>query len=713
MADHDTDLGICLIGGMMTLTENELIDERCALVIDRIRETIGEDAFGEPLLSFFNTCSDMLLTLNGILERSLSGGIKDMSLSELQSENHKLYEDILPENYDRSFADPDYIVSAFESAGIKDAKQTAQLLCFLYCEIRGLIPYAFEGNKEIFTIYAELYVQVYSCFRFAAVDGTYPEAESVRDMIYWFESDNCDIIIPSNVADKIDPANDFLRKIVCEEDLLDERTLYLSGEYVTENETQVAKFLATLSDEQIQMMADTFTEGYRMGFVLAGKPLDKKKTVNIRYSLGFERVVRAAVDNFKKMGLASVIYRAGSVSLTKSSGDRIGFYGAIPNRQYDYDHKDDAALYLDADLVTRKLEVLEGAYRDMKELANTHGGPAVMETFGEKPFTPAVKDNAVSHSEKTQKLSVDYTARASEIVNRYIIGEERSFTIISYPVPEIGGDFEEIFAETVKLNTLPYEKYQRIQQCIIDALDKAEYVHIKGKGDNRTDIKVELWPITDPDKQTKFENCVADVNIPVGEVFTSPRLTGTNGVLNVTKVYLKGLLYKDLEITFKDGMISAYSCANYDKKEDNEKFIKDNLLNKHDTLPLGEFAIGTNTTAYVMAIRFNIEELLPILIGEKTGPHFAVGDTCYSHEEDVKVYNPDGKEIIARQNEVSAKRKENVKEAYFQCHTDITIPYDELEYICAVGDEGSVSIIEDGRFVLPGCEELNEPLDKQ
>ena len=183
-------------------------------------------------------------------------------------------------------------------------------------------------------------------------------------------------------------------------------------------------------------------------------------------------------------------------------------------------------------------------------------------------------------------------------------------------------------------------------------------------------------------------------------------------MLNVTKVFLNGLLYKDLKITFKDGMIADYSCANYEDEEENRRFIKENVLYKHDTLPIGEFAIGTNTTAYRMGRDYDIEGKLPILIGEKTGPHFAVGDTCYSHEEDVKVYNPDGKEIIARENEVSKKRDTNIKEAYFQCHTDITIPYDEIGYIRAVTADGYVPIIENGRFVLPGTEDLNIPLDK-
>ena len=32
-------------------------------------------------------------------------------------------------------------------------------------------------------------------------------------------------------------------------------------------------------------------------------------TVDIRYNLGFERMVRAAIENFRKMGLRPVIYR--------------------------------------------------------------------------------------------------------------------------------------------------------------------------------------------------------------------------------------------------------------------------------------------------------------------------------------------------------------------------------------------------------------------
>ncbi len=699
--------------GLMTEEAKELLDERYDLVMEGIRRIPKEVDPGDLLFSYFSHCALFLIELARILERSLDGGITKTPVEELAEENLSIYEDIIGDRYERSYANPDRMVALLQPLNVPEADKTGKYLSFLYAQIRGLIGCAYEGKKEIFTIHAELFAEIYTSFRLAAAEGTYPEAEAIRDVIYWFESDNCDIIIPDNVADKVDPARDHLTRIVCGADLSTDRFLYLSGEYVTDNEKRTAQYLRSLPEETVRLMADTFTEGYRIGFVKANKPLDKKRTVNIRYSLGFERVIRQAVENFKKMGLESVIYRAGSLVLTSSGTSRVGFYGAIANRQYDYDHKDDQAIFLDPSFVTRKLEVLENAYSQMSELSNAHAGPAVSETFGEEPFTPVIKENAVRLDEKAQKLARSYSASASEIINRYIPGDERSFTIIAYPVPEIGEDYEAIFADTVKLNTLSYEKYEKIQQCMIDVLDTADHVEIKGRGENKTDICVSLHPLSDPEHETIFENCVADVNIPVGEVFTSPRLSGTTGVLNVTKVFLNGLLYRNLTIRFTDGMISDYSCDNYEDEEEGRRFIKDNILHRHDTLPVGEFAIGTNTTAYRMGRLYDIEGRLPILIAEKTGPHFAVGDTCYSHEEDVPVFNPDGKEIVARENEVSAKRKTDLKSAYFQCHTDITIPYDEIGYIRAAAGGKTISIMEGGHFVLPGTEELNEALEME
>ena len=259
-----------------------------------------------------------------------------------------------------------------------------------------------------------------------------------------------------------------------------------------------------------------------------------------------------------------------------------------------------------------------------------------------------------------------------------------------------------------KVDTTSPKIESKVNELLVK--NQAEYVEIKGMGVNETDLRIHLHKLQDKANETNFENCVADVNIPVGEVFTSPVLEGTNGVLHVSKVFLNELEYQNLRMEFQDGMIVGYGCTNFESQADNEKYIKDNVLFRHDTLPMGEFAIGTNTTAYVVAQKYQIGHKLPILIAEKMGPHFAVGDTCYSHQEDVKMFNPDGKEVIARDNEVSLLRHTDRSKAYFNCHTDITIPYDELGSIVAVCEDGrEISIIEQGRFVLPGCEMLNKP----
>ena len=616
--------------------------------------------------------------------------------------NQALYLDILPKQYETSYGNPAYAVAQL-------GEVHGRILSFLYAELRGLIVYAFEQRLEETVVLLELFIEIYNRFE----QEELPEYKEIQQIVYWFVSDYSELFVAHRIREAIDPELDFAAKIIMESDLSDLRYLYQYGEYVSENEKRTAAYLNSLSEEEIAAMADTYTEGYRIGFVMGGKDITRKKTVNIRYSLGFERMIRKSIENFEKMGLKPVIYRAAVSTVNKRQHLKIGYMGANPNKQYDYDHRGDNAIYLDKKFIERKLGVMRTTYEANRVLANGHGGPAVVEVFGEAPFIPAVKQETYRLSEKQRKLSVAAENEAAQITNQYIIGKERSFTIIAFPVPEIGEQYEEIFNETVKINTLDYMLYQRIQQVLIDALDQGSAVHIKGKGSNRTDLLVALQELKNPEKETLFENCVADVNIPVGEVFTTPKLEGTNGVLHVSQVYLDELKYEDLEVTFTEGMVTGYMCGNFERPEENKAYFFENVMYHRDTLPLSEFAIGTNTTAYVMARKYQIAGKLPILIAEKMGPHFAIGDTCYSWQEDTPVYNADGKEIIARDNEVSLLRREDPARAYMGCHTDITIPYEEIGHIDVIRADGSpIRIIEDGRFVLPGTQELNRPLEE-
>lgn len=676
-----------------------MIEERYKLAIDRIRQIGGEESVEQPFRAFFQKTAQFLLMIDELKKELESGDYGRRDLAGMKDWNHRLYQDILPDNYDRSYGNPAYAVN-------KLGEEYGQMLSFLYTELRGAIPYVFEGKIEYLDILYELFLEIYVQF-----EEETPSFEQVREIIYWYASDYCDVFVADRIREQMDPDNSFAADIICGSNLSDLRYLYRFGEYISENETKTAEHLLELPEELIQKMADVYTEGYRIGFVNTGKDLSKKGTVEIRYVLGFERVIKKAIENFRKMGLRPVLCRSGASVLTKRRHLKIGYYGAVANKQFDYDHGNDQALFLDKKFLERKLEVIQTTYEHHKELASRMAGPAVIETFGELPFSPRQTEEALSFHSRQEELALNFDSRQSQIVNQYIPGDERSFTIIAYPVPEIGKDYEEIFDEVIRINTLDAKVYEKVQQTLIDALDQGVYVHVLGGNGNRTDLKIQLYHLQDPKKETIFENCVADVNIPVGEVFTSPVLEGTNGVLHVSKVYLNELQYRDLEITFINGMIADYRCGNFERELENKAYIRENILHKHETLPLGEFAIGTNTTAYVTAKKYGIEEKMPILIAEKMGPHFAVGDTCYSWSEDIKVYNPNGKEIVARDNSVSIRRKEDVSKAYFHCHTDITIPYEELKSITVVTKDGrEIVLLEDGRFVLPGTQILNEPL---
>ncbi|MCR4788416.1 MAG: aminopeptidase [Lachnospiraceae bacterium] len=671
------------------------MEERFLLAINRIEEIKDEHILPERIQSFFSSEAEFVLYLKKIYDKAADGELCKLTYEELKADNSYVYEHSIDITYDNAQSDDEVY------------------LCALDAELRAMIPCAYEGDLWGMVIRVELFLEIYTSYLCAMEDGAgAPDITSLKEIFFYYVSDYTEEATEKKVRNMLTLDEDFATAILKNNDFKDVKDLYLYGEYVTEVEERTLEHLNSIPYEKLKLMADTFTGGYCKGFELMGVDLSTKKNVNIRYSLGFEPVIKLAIENFEKIGLKSTITRASFDLLNGRGVVRNGYQGACPSRQYDFEHKEDAALFFDPRLKKINLESRKKAFKKYKYEASVYAGPAVMEVFGEKAPEYRIVPAAPAYSEDQQKLTVEMTGELMMIQNEYINEEERSFTIIAFPTPNIGKDFEGIFDEVIKLNTLDYVLYRDTQQKIIDALDKGTHVIVKGKGDNKTDLRISLHKLDDPGKETIFENCVADVNIPVGEVFTTPVLKGTEGTLYVKRVFLNGLEYKDFMLTISDGMITSYSCSGFPTLEENLSYIRDNFLFRHESLPMGEFAIGTNTTAYRMARRYGIEDVLPILIAEKTGPHFAFGDSCYSHCEEVRVYNPDGKEIVAKENEKSLLRSSELSKAYFNCHTDVTIPFDDIAVIKVVDDDGNeTEIIRDGRFVLPGTEVLNEALD--
>ena len=675
---------------LYTWTEYEA--ERLELALGRMTEILSEESDETSVTSadFGKEAAGQALCMAKFAADVQKAGLQGLSLKELETWNKKLYLCAEKDVYETSFLNPAYAVSVF-------GKAKGRVVAAVFADLIAKVPFLYRGVLRPFLYSAELVLEVYSLLESGA------DANALKRALFYHRHDYCEERTIASAYERYCTDFRFFYDIAMQADLSDSAYLYRIGCPVSENMIRVSAYLATLSEKDIEAMAETYVNGYVEGFEVSGTDLSKKKYVQIVTEYGFERITRAAIKKFEALGKETTVHYYADV------------YGDswLGNRQAEYDHRNDMLLTLNKRMVEVIVRATKKAFANVGDYMKLVAGPAVQESFGEPDFDPVNKPEVLSADAKSSKLMVDMNSRIFRLREQYIPGDERSFTIIDYPLPSIGPKFKDIFKATIRVNTLSSARYRKIQQNIIDVLDRAAYVTVKGCGANKTDIRVMLHELTDPAKQTNFENCAADVNIPVGEVFTSPVLKGTDGVLHVSKVYLEGRLFKDLCLTFKDGKITSASCGNFPTEKENTDYINENILFFHETLPIGEFAIGTNTTAYEMGIQYDIQRKLPILIAEKTGPHFAVGDTCYSHAEDKAVYNPDGKEIIARDNEVSILRKTDPGNAYMNCHTDITIPYDELGSITAhAADGSSYDIIRDGRFVIPGTEELNAPLER-
>lgn len=669
--------------------ENEKIMECYEKSLQFIREIVSETEGNEEMdekgdyYRFFNHTAKWALRLADIEKNYNDEYFNEKSIDELKKENYGLFSELVGENYNTSYANPTYAVSVFGDG-------MGQLLSAFYAMFREYIGYAFK--HRIFNMFEtnKLLIDAYNLVKYEGVN--YEELKSIITKID-------EASITRNISCRFEERSNkdfgFYKETIMEADLNDPKYLFKLGRYITENEIKTSKFLGKYPADKIEKLSETVVEAFKRGFIVDNKDRKNRNVIRLFYNVGQEAIVRQVIKDFERSGFEVAISEAISTN---------------PNKQYEYDHRFDNALYLNEEYSALYEGAYEKACERSKESLTLSAGPILFDKFGEKPFSPEKKTGCLKLSKEQEKIQQKQKNTLNQIYEKYEASEETSFCIIAFPSPKIGEKFEAIFEEILKINMMDNGVYEKIQQNIIDVLDLGEYVHIKGKGTNETDIKVKLPKLQNPEKQTNFVNCVADVNIPLGEVFTSPELKGTNGVLHIEDIFLNGLRYKNLKVIFKDGYVSDFSCTNFDGQKDNEEYIKENLMQLHETLPLGEFAIGTNTYAYVAAQKYNIMEVLPILIIEKMGPHFAIGDTCFSWVEDLPVYNIlNKKEITARDNEMSILRKEDLNKAYTGVHTDITLPYEGIDFISVLTYAGeSIDIIKDGRFVLSGTEKLND-----
>ncbi|MBN2857916.1 MAG: aminopeptidase [Candidatus Delongbacteria bacterium] len=638
---------------------------------------------------FLQHISGLILKYSSFEETVNDSYFERKTIGSIKKEFDGFSKELKPANYMNSYLNPDYSAQVF-------GDKTGRILHVIYSYFRNYRSYAYEHKIYKMEKYNRLFTELYGMFK----SGKKFTEKKLKDLVAKYEKQYD--LDESVSAFKEAYGREFTlyKEIVLNSNPKDLRYLYRYNINITENEIKTAEFLKKYSKKKLDILAKQIAKAYEQGFVNNGKDLSAKSTVMIRFSAGQEELIKRLIHFLQKDYNLEAL---------------IGCPSSTPvNKQISHDLKFHNAVYFDSEYASKKLELTEKVFKKVKEDTAALSGVILVESFGEKPFSPETKKSAWSYSPDQQKSFQSFMNQNQQIRQKYMPRSEMSFCIIAFPSPEIGNDFEKIFEDILEVNMLESSKYEKIQKNIIDTIDKADKVHVKGKNGNLTDIIIKNQKLKNPKKQTNYCNCGADVNIPVGEVFTSPQLNGTNGKLHIKETFLNGLKFKELMLEFKDGFISDYNCKNFKSTKDNKKFIRENLIFPHSTLPIGEFAIGTNTLAYVVAKKYNILDVLPVLIIEKMGPHFAIGDTCFSHEEDMPVFNPiDNKEITARDNEMTLNRKTDHSKAYTGVHTDITLPYEDIEFITGLTESGkNLDIIRNGRFSVKGTEELNKPLDE-
>ena len=218
-------------------------------------------------------------------------------------------------------------------------------LCLLYAEMRSGIPYAFEGRMDYLTILYELFLEIYNCFERAEKDVTekfrqqehiQPEGsrESAQDEQKGGRAAGKGDTAISSTGMPAITATYFLRTGSWNRLIRTVHLQWISLNMQIWKMTGICTVSVNISRKMnwgLQGICAPFPKrpsGRWQMFIpkdtasassTPGKTCLKKSVVNIRYTLGFEKVIRIAIDNFRKMGS-----KAGDLPGGFRAGDKEG-----------------------------------------------------------------------------------------------------------------------------------------------------------------------------------------------------------------------------------------------------------------------------------------------------------------------------------------------------------------------------------------------------
>ena len=137
------------------------IRERYDLCVERIGEIVKQQEVPEKYQEYFRKEAEFIMTVAQMAELVTAGAYEKLTLKELEDWNERLFEKIIPANYETSYANPAYAVKKF---GVREGR----LLSAFSAKYMDLVQFAARKKLYFRTILMELFLEVYG--RYAEYD---------------------------------------------------------------------------------------------------------------------------------------------------------------------------------------------------------------------------------------------------------------------------------------------------------------------------------------------------------------------------------------------------------------------------------------------------------------------------------------------------------------------------------------------------------------
>lgn len=190
--------------------------------------------------------------------------------------------------------------------------------------------------------------------------------------------------------------------------------------------------------------------------------------------------------------------------------------------------------------------------------------------------------NAFELSDVPETQNSLYNRTYGKLVHDEIRVPRTRWVVLRYPtsgMAQLAGMSSEAFEDYFfSVCTMDYAKMDRAMDALVDRMSRADEVHILGPG---TDLRFSI-------KGQTHVKCAGEMNIPDGEVFTSPVRDSVQGTIRFnTPSLFQGLTHENIAFTFRDGKIVQATGSR-------EELLNRILDSDEGARYIGEFAIGVN-----------------------------------------------------------------------------------------------------------------------